>query len=75
MVYTLEDLCKELDGVNDEVDDLASLPEIEEVVKITEKAVLLNLDGYGEKWIPKSVLRVDTDDTVYVKDWFYKKEF
>ena len=71
--YTLDDLYKELDTLTDE-DSFTTLPEINEVVTIRDKAVLLNIEGYGEKWVPKSVLRVDTDETVYVKEWFYKKE-
>lgn len=50
---------------------------------ITEKAILVDIKGRGEHWIPKSVL-VDGDDFVeedigedldfYVETWFVDKE-
>lgn len=71
---TLENLYEELD-VLDAPDDYSILPPFHTFETSSPKAVLLIFENYGAKWIPKSVLRVDTDETVYVRDWFYKKEF
>jgi hypothetical protein len=72
--FTFEDLYDALDVLIDE-DDFVQLPALEQVLHITDQAVFINLEGFKEKWIPKSVLRVDTDETLYVKEWFYRKEF
>lgn len=71
---TLKDLYNELD-VLDVIDDYSILPSFHTFEAQSSKAVMLVFDDYGSKWLPKSVLRVDTDETIYVKDWFYKKEF
>ncbi len=70
---TVEELINDLDCITEE-GSFTTLPDIDEVVAITPKAALLRLDGYEEKWIPKSVLQVDTEGTIYVKEWYFTKE-
>lgn len=40
------------------------------VERVGKKAALI--DGI---WVPKSLMRCDFDDSLYVADWFYGKEF
>lgn len=55
--------------------------DVEEIVKETDKALLLRLDGGEEVWVPLSQV-ADADDysagdmdcTVSVTEWFARKE-
>jgi hypothetical protein len=38
-------------------------------------AVLIEIDGGEARWIPKSVLAVDSDETLYVLGWYYERYF
>ncbi|MCK9542630.1 MAG: hypothetical protein M0R03_11445 [Novosphingobium sp.] len=73
--FDLNDLEEAIDVLIEDKEGFEILPAFGEVVTMTEKAVLLNFEEYGEKWIPKSVLRIDSDATIYVANWFYDKEF
>jgi hypothetical protein len=60
-------------------DDAHSMGE-GKVLRETEKAILVSLEGAGEKWIPKSVVHDDSeiwkkDDTgkLVVKMWWAEK--
>jgi len=72
--FTLENLRDEIDPLTD-LEKFVELPYIIEVEAISAKAVLLNLEGYGSKWIPKSLLRVEEYNQFYVAEWFFTKEF
>lgn len=38
-------------------------------------AVLLMLENGDERWIPRSVLAIDEDETLYIQDWYFNKHF
>lgn len=49
------------------------------VTKSTDSALLILVDGYDEKWVPRSVCLDgadidDGDEDVFVADWWLKKE-
>jgi hypothetical protein len=72
--FTFEQLYDEIDVLVEE-DGYVQLPSLEHVETMTDAAVYIKLEGYSDHiWIPKSVLSVDTDETLFVKEWFYRKE-
>lgn len=54
----------------DDVDNLLC----EEIRYVSEKAVLCLMQDGSEKWFPKSQLRIDEDEILYVTTWFLRKE-
>jgi hypothetical protein len=40
----------------------------------TSGAFLIRCDNFdGQKWVPKSQLRADFDDVIYISEWFNQK--
>jgi len=42
---------------------------------INQGAVMVSIDGGPVRWIPKSVLAIDSQETLYVQNWFFEKNF
>ena len=38
-------------------------------------AVLVEFEDRNERWFPKSVVAIDSDETLYLKEWFFDKTF
>ena len=50
------------------------LPISGEVLAVTKKAILLDVQNLGEIWVPKSLAREETFDiTVELPEWWYRK--
>ena len=76
-MYTTEELLNKIDAFidRDEQEDY-SIIDVAEVTHLTDLAALIRNEIDSDPiWIPFSVMRCDEDSHIYVKEWFYKKNF
>ena len=38
-------------------------------------AILISINGEPERWIPKSMVAVDSEGTLYITEWYFDKKF
>jgi len=42
---------------------------------INQGAVMVAINQDPVRWIPKSVLAIDSQETLYIQNWFFEKNF